>query len=67
MNLDPTTFALIDKIRASGYAIQARYDKVTFTAIAKDAEGQTWTADGQDPQRVVRDLAEQLGIDCTDA
>ncbi|MBU0704244.1 MAG: hypothetical protein KKC18_10315 [Chloroflexi bacterium] len=67
MNLDPTTLALIDKIRGNGFAIQAHYDTVTFTATAKDAEGQTWTASGPGPEHVVRELAEQVGVDCTDA
>ena len=66
MQLDPTTKAVIEVIRGAGYAVSLRYDKVTFTATAQDAGGETWTVTAAEPYAAVCELAEQVGIELED-
>jgi hypothetical protein len=53
-------------IREAGYRVSLRYDKVTFTATAQDADGETWTVTADEPYRAVVELAAQVGIDLED-
>ena len=66
MHLDPSTRAIVDVIRGAGYAVSLRYDKVTFTATAQDADGETWTVTADEPHRAVVELAQQVGIELGD-
>lgn len=67
MQLDPTTLAVIDKIREAGYAVSLNYDKESFVASTTDADGAEHSARGIDAYAVICQLAEGLGIDPTDA
>ena len=58
--------AVIDVIREAGYAVSLRYGKVTFTATAQDADGETWTVTADEPYRAVVELARQVGVDLED-
>ena len=66
MPFDPTTKAVVDVIREPGYAVSLRYNKVTFTAAAQAADGETWTVSANEPYRAVVELARQVGIDLED-
>ena len=66
MQFDPVTKAVIEVIHGAGYRVSLRYDKVTFTATAQDADGETWTVTADEPYRAVVELAAQVGIDLED-
>ena len=66
MQLDPQTLPVIDAIRGRGYAFSLSYDKQTFVATARDADGQTYTARAPDAHTAVVQIANQLGVDLED-
>ncbi|MCP4246562.1 MAG: hypothetical protein GY778_05900 [bacterium] len=63
MQLDPATIAVINAIQAHGYAVNLRFARQEFVATISDGGENSWSGRGADAQTVLRELAEQAGIE----